>query len=83
MAAYSPPALAVTSARLWLATRPTKGLPPAEPPSAQAQRWQLHLPGLAGWQILDTTHDGVVRPPHVQAVAEAISAASLPVLTTG
>ncbi len=83
MAVYSPPVLAVTPARLWLAARPTEGLPAAEQPSAQAQRWQPHLPGLVGWHILDTTHDGVVHPPHVQAVAEAISAASLPVLTTG
>jgi thioesterase domain-containing protein/acyl carrier protein len=83
MAAYTPPALAVTPARLWLAGRPTAGLPALEPPEARARRWRAHLPGLAGWQALDTTHDGVVRPPYVQAVADAISAASLPVLTVG
>ena len=83
MAAYTPPALAVTPARLWLAGRPTAGLPALEPPDARARRWQPHLPGLTGWQALDTTHDGVVRPPHVQAVADTISAASLPVLTVG
>jgi len=83
MAAYTPPTLAVTPARLWLAAQPTAGLPAPDPAAARARRWQAHLPCLAGWQALDTTHDGVVRPPHVRAVADMISAASLPVLTGG
>ncbi|GAB3136676.1 non-ribosomal peptide synthetase [Micromonospora sonneratiae] len=77
MANYTPPQLAGTPSRLWLAGRPTTGLPMLGSPEAQARQWQAHLPGLAAWHRVETTHYGIVAPPHVHTVAESINKALL------
>lgn len=83
MAHYELPSLAETPSELWLASRPVAGLPEHGSVAERRQLWQALLPGLISCAVLDTTHDGVVRPPVVQAVAEtmnaAIDAAVLPV----
>jgi amino acid adenylation domain-containing protein len=80
MAGYSLPALTGTPVRLWLAGQPMPGMPAPAPAEQQAGQWQALLPTLAGWQSLPASHYGIVRPPQVRSIAEAISAASLPVL---
>jgi len=82
MADYSMPILAGTPSWLWLAGRPVPSLQAPAPVESQARQWQARLAGLAGWQALDTTHYGIVRPPHAQLIAEAISTSPLPVLAT-
>ncbi|HEV2888658.1 MAG TPA: SDR family NAD(P)-dependent oxidoreductase, partial [Jatrophihabitans sp.] len=77
MAGYQLPALAETPTELWLASRPVPGLPEHGSASERQQLWQALLPGLAGCHVLDTSHDGVVRAPAVQAIALAVNAASL------
>jgi amino acid adenylation domain-containing protein len=79
MAGYQLPPLAGTPVELWLAGRPVPGLPEHGSVAQRRQLWQALLPGLAGCHSVDTTHDGIVRPPVAQAIAEAIGAASLPV----
>ncbi|MEV4467269.1 amino acid adenylation domain-containing protein [Micromonospora echinofusca] len=74
MAQHTLPRLAATPGRLWLAGRPTAGLPALADPQEQARQWQAHLAGLA-WHLVDTTHYGIVGMPHVRTVAEAIDAA--------
>lgn len=68
--------LAVTPSRLWLAERPVAGMPSLGSPEEQWALWRPYLPEPTSWHRLDTTHYGVVRPPYVRAVAEAINAAS-------
>ncbi|HEX4726262.1 MAG TPA: KR domain-containing protein, partial [Jatrophihabitans sp.] len=82
MAEYSVPALAGTPSRLWLAGQPVPGLPAPAAVESQVRQWQARLAGLAGWQALDTTHYGIVRPPYARLIAEAISTSPLPVLAT-
>jgi thioesterase domain-containing protein/acyl carrier protein len=79
MASYQLPPLAETPVELWLAGRPVPGLPEHGSVAERRRLWQELLPGLAGCHSVDTTHDGIVRPPVAQAIAEAIGAASLPV----
>ncbi|MEO7261299.1 MAG: amino acid adenylation domain-containing protein [Jatrophihabitantaceae bacterium] len=83
MAHYELPSLAETPSELWLAQRPVPGLPEQGSAAERHELWQALLPGLISCRILDTTHDGIVRPPVVQSVAQAINAAvdaaSLPV----
>ncbi|MYU56091.1 MULTISPECIES: non-ribosomal peptide synthetase [Streptomyces] len=79
MARYEPPRLTETPGHLWLASRPVAGLPAPVSPAEQQRLWQARLPRPAGRYRLDTTHYDIVRPPHVQAVAEAINAALPPV----
>ncbi|MEH0971442.1 amino acid adenylation domain-containing protein [Micromonospora sp. CPCC 205546] len=74
MAQHTLPRLAGTPGRLWLAGRPTAGLPALGPPQEQARQWRTHLAGLA-WHLVDTTHYGIVRAPHVRAVAAAVNEA--------
>lgn len=74
MARHTLPRLAGTPGRLWLAGRPTAGLPALGAPQEQARQWRTHLAGLA-WQLVDTTHYGIVGAPHARAVAEAINKA--------
>ncbi|MEU4778804.1 amino acid adenylation domain-containing protein [Micromonospora sp. NPDC023633] len=74
MARHTLPRLAGTPGRLWLAGRPTAGLPAHAAPPEQARQWRTHLAGLA-WHLVDTTHYGIVGAPHVRAVAEAIDEA--------
>ncbi|MEU6073734.1 amino acid adenylation domain-containing protein [Micromonospora sp. NPDC047074] len=77
MALHTLPRLAGTPGRLWLAGRPTAGLPALPAPQEQARQWRTHLAGLA-WHLVDTTHYGIVAAPHVRTVAEAISGAQPP-----
>ena len=79
MAHYRLPTLAETPAELWLASQPVPGLPQPAPVAERQRLWQSLLPGLVRCHGVETTHDGVIRPPVVRAVAEAIDAASLPV----
>ncbi|MFF2542934.1 amino acid adenylation domain-containing protein [Kitasatospora sp. NPDC058063] len=76
MADYRMPMLSATPSRLWLAGRPVEGLPWAGSPERQRELWRPYLPEPSTWHRLDTTHYGIVRPPHVHAVAAAIAEAS-------
>ena len=75
MASYTLPRLTGTPSQLWLASRPTPGLPMLGTPQAQAQQWRAHLPGLVAWHRVDTTHYGIVAPQHARTVAETINKA--------
>ena len=79
MANHRLPALAGTPTEVWLASQPVPGLPEPAPMAERQRLWQGLLPGLARCHGVETTHDGIVRPPVVRAIAEAIGAASLPV----
>ncbi|MFB6392421.1 amino acid adenylation domain-containing protein [Polymorphospora sp. 2-325] len=76
MADHTPPRLAATPARLWLAGRPTAGLPVLGAPDEQARRWRAHLPTLASWHRVDTTHYGIVEPETARTVAGIINEAT-------
>ncbi|MEV0281951.1 amino acid adenylation domain-containing protein [Streptomyces sp. NPDC050610] len=78
MAGHEPPPLSGTPSRLWLAGRPVAGLPALGSAREQQRQWRALLPEPAGSYVLDTTHYGIVRPPGVRVVADAINAASLP-----
>ncbi|KOT78041.1 peptide synthetase [Streptomyces rimosus subsp. pseudoverticillatus] len=73
MARHDVPRLTGTPTHLWLANRPVEGLPDLGTPEAQQRKWRDRLPDLRGWQSVDTTHYGIVRPPYVQAVADAVN----------
>ncbi|MFF3754730.1 amino acid adenylation domain-containing protein [Streptomyces sp. NPDC002018] len=75
--------LATTPTRLWLAEQPVTGLPSLGSPEEQRALWRPHLPEPSVWHRLDTTHYGIVRPPHVDAVAAAINAVPHHVPETG
>ncbi|MEU1756803.1 amino acid adenylation domain-containing protein [Micromonospora matsumotoense] len=77
MAQHTPPRLTRTPGRLWLAGRPTPGLPARATPPEQARQWHAHLPAL-GWHVVDTTHHGIVSAAHVRTVAEDIHGAQPP-----
>jgi amino acid adenylation domain-containing protein len=66
MAQYALPRLTGTPGWLWLAGR-------AAEPDTREQRWRVHLPGLVTSHAFDTTHYGIVRTPHVRAIAETIN----------
>ncbi|WP_223770455.1 hypothetical protein [Streptomyces huiliensis] len=78
MAAHEPPPLPGTPVRLWLADRAESGLPSRVSATEQRRLWEGLLPLLSEARCLDTTHYGIVRPPHVAAVAEAVNAACVP-----
>ncbi|MGK5640955.1 amino acid adenylation domain-containing protein [Streptomyces sp. URMC 126] len=78
MADHEPPPLPGTPVRLWLAGRAESGLPPRVPVDEQRRLWAERLPLLAEARCLDTTHYGIVRSPHVAAVAEAVNAGCVP-----
>ncbi|MBZ6209170.1 amino acid adenylation domain-containing protein [Streptomyces olivaceus] len=75
MAAHRLPRITVTATRLWLARDPVEGLPSLGTPGEQRARWRAHLPEPTAAEVLDTTHYGVVRPPHAAAVAHAVNEA--------
>ncbi|MGV9560387.1 amino acid adenylation domain-containing protein [Streptomyces sp. NPDC003522] len=66
--------LALTPAFLWLAGQPTAGLPAPGDPRETARRWEALLPSSAVRRTLPTDHYGIVAPPHVHTVAEAVTA---------
>ena len=68
MTGHELPRLSTTTSRVWFASEPEGGLPTPAGPDA----WRALLPEPTEWRRLSTTHYGIVRPPHVQAVADAI-----------
>ncbi|MFE2596054.1 amino acid adenylation domain-containing protein [Streptomyces sp. NPDC059396] len=73
---HRPPRLTRTPSTLWLAARSVPGLPTPEPPEAQLRAWRTHLPEPVEGHVVDTTHYGLVQPPYVKDVADAINAAA-------
>ncbi|QXE39155.1 hypothetical protein KQY30_15220 [Streptomyces sp. GMY02] len=73
---HRPPRLTRTPSTLWLAARSVSGLPAPEPPEAQLGAWRTRLPEPAEGHVVDTTHYGLVQPPYVKDVADAINAAT-------
>jgi amino acid adenylation domain-containing protein len=69
MTGHELPKLEVTPSRVWFAAEPEPGLPPAADPGG----WGAVLPEPSRWDRLPTTHYGIVRAPHVTAVAAAIT----------
>ncbi|WP_410566728.1 AMP-binding protein [Amycolatopsis sp. cmx-4-61] len=67
MAGHQLPRLAATPSHVWLATEPEPGLPVAD-----RGGWRALLPEPSRWHDLPATHYGIVRAPHVTAVAAAI-----------
>ncbi|MFI7682338.1 amino acid adenylation domain-containing protein [Streptomyces griseoaurantiacus] len=74
MAAHDLPPLATTPARVWLARHPVPGLPRLGPPAEQRRLWDTVLTAPSHWEEVETTHYGLVRPPHVTAVTDAVNA---------
>ncbi|WP_157877496.1 SDR family NAD(P)-dependent oxidoreductase, partial [Streptomyces odonnellii] len=73
---HRPPRLTRTPSTLWLAARPVSGLPAPEPPEAQLRAWRTRLPEPVEGHVVETTHYGLVQPPYVKDVADAINAAT-------
>ncbi|MET9016667.1 amino acid adenylation domain-containing protein [Streptomyces olivaceoviridis] len=67
--------LAFTPAFLWLADRPTAGMPAPGDPQETARQWSDWLPPSALRRSLPTDHYGIVAPPHVHTVAQSIAEA--------
>ncbi|MEV4146197.1 amino acid adenylation domain-containing protein [Amycolatopsis sp. NPDC049691] len=67
MAGHELPRLTATPSHVWLATEPEPGLPVAD-----RGGWRTLLPEPSHWHELPATHYGIVRAPHVTAVAAAI-----------
>ncbi|MCX5202739.1 amino acid adenylation domain-containing protein [Streptomyces sp. NBC_00237] len=76
MARHVLPRLAATPAHLWLAGLPVPGLPEPDSVHRQLIAWKAELPFLKATATLDTTHYGIVRPPHVRPVADAVNTAA-------
>ncbi|MFD7501258.1 amino acid adenylation domain-containing protein [Streptomyces sp. NPDC059850] len=74
MADHRPPPLATTPARVWLARLPVAGLPPLGSPEEQRELWRAQLAAPSDWHEVETTHYGLVRPPHVAAVTAEVNA---------
>ncbi|WP_432590537.1 amino acid adenylation domain-containing protein [Streptomyces sp. HD1123-B1] len=74
MAEHRLPLLTTTPTRVWLARLPVNGLPPLGSPAAQRASWRAHLTAPGDWRELETTHYGLVRPPHVEAISAAVNA---------
>ncbi|HET6704257.1 AMP-binding protein [Amycolatopsis sp.] len=67
MAGHELPRLTTTPSHVWLAAAPEPGLP-----VAARDGWRALLPEPSHWRELPATHYGIVRAPHVTAVAAAI-----------
>ncbi|MET8995615.1 AMP-binding protein [Amycolatopsis sp. NPDC004169] len=67
MAGHALPRLAATPSHVWLAVEAEPGLP-----VAGRDGWRDLLPEPSHWHTLPATHYGIVRAPHVTAVAAAI-----------
>ncbi|MBL1098419.1 amino acid adenylation domain-containing protein [Streptomyces sp. 205] len=74
MAEHRLPLLTTTPARVWLARLPVPGLPSLGSPAEQRELWRPHLTAPSDWEERETTHYGLVRPPHVAAVTTAVNA---------
>ncbi|MFJ9539249.1 amino acid adenylation domain-containing protein [Streptomyces sp. NPDC101225] len=66
--------LALTPTVLWLAEHPTPGLPAPGGAQETDRQWTACLPPTAVRRSLPTDHYGIVAPPHVNEVAETITA---------
>lgn len=69
MTGHELPKLATTPSHVWIAADVEPGLPPAADPDG----WHTILPEPSDWRQLPATHYGIVRAPHVSAVADAIT----------
>ncbi|MGK3208857.1 AMP-binding protein [Amycolatopsis sp. MEPSY49] len=67
MTGHELPRLTATPSHVWLAAEPEPGLPVAD-----RAGWRPLLPEPSHWHDLPATHYGIVRAPHVTAVAAAI-----------
>jgi amino acid adenylation domain-containing protein len=67
MAGHELPRLRTTPSHVWLAGEPEPGLPVAD-----RGAWRALLPEPSHWHELPATHYGIVRAPHVTALATAI-----------
>jgi thioesterase domain-containing protein len=70
MTGHELPHLASTPSHVWLAAEPEPGLPMPD-----RDGWRAVLPEPSRWCELPTTHYGIVRAPHVTAVAASITPA--------
>jgi amino acid adenylation domain-containing protein len=74
MGAFKPPLLATTEARVFIARHANPyGVGNAWGMDDLQHAWQALLPGLLGWQLLDTDHYGIVAGPWARMIAEMIS----------
>ncbi|MEA5362521.1 amino acid adenylation domain-containing protein [Amycolatopsis sp., V23-08] len=67
MTGHRLPRLTTTPSHVWLAAEPEPGLPVAD-----RAGWRALLPEPSRWHELPATHYGIVRAPHVTAIAAAI-----------
>jgi thioesterase domain-containing protein len=70
MAGHELPRLVSTPSHVWLAAEPEPGLPVSD-----RDGWHALLPEPSRWRELPATHYGIVRTPHVTAVAASITPA--------
>ncbi|MFJ2738255.1 amino acid adenylation domain-containing protein [Streptomyces sp. NPDC087440] len=75
MSQHTLPRLVRTPSYLWLAADPVPGLPDLGSPSSQLALWKAGLSPIEESRVLDTTHYGIVRPPHTDAVAAVVRTA--------
>jgi thioesterase domain-containing protein/aryl carrier-like protein len=75
MVDYSVPRLRSTPSWLWLAGRPVANLPFSSIGPEAMELWRTRLAAQAELRTLDATHYEVVQSPHVELIAETISAA--------
>ena len=68
MSGHQLPRLASTPSNVWLAAEPEPGLPVPD-----RDGWRALLPEPSRWHELPATHYGIVRAPHVTAVAASIT----------
>jgi amino acid adenylation domain-containing protein len=71
MTGHELPRLTETPSHVWLAAEPEPGLP-----VAGRDGWRALLPEPTRWRELPATHYGIVRAPHVTAVAASITPAN-------
>lgn len=75
MVDYAFPTLSRTPVSLMVASQAEEGLGGLSAPTAQdRQAWMQHLPRLVHWQVLATTHYGLMRQPMVEQVAHHLRA---------
>ncbi|MCX4461412.1 amino acid adenylation domain-containing protein [Streptomyces sp. NBC_01728] len=67
--------LTSTPTLVWWAEQPSPGLPAPVDPQETARQWDACLPPASSRRWLPTGHYGIVAPPHVHTVAEAMRTA--------
>ncbi|HYD78354.1 MAG TPA: amino acid adenylation domain-containing protein [Paucimonas sp.] len=74
MAGFDVPRVAASASHVFVAVETVPDLPPALAAGAAHQAlWQACSGRLVTWRRLETTHYGIMRKPHIDAVAEAIN----------